>query len=120
MKVKTLGRWGENIALFYLKNKGYKLIRRNFHSHFGEIDLIMQDYETIVAVEVKTRTSSQYGHPLETITPKQIRSIKKTLAYFLLLNPNSPPNLRIDVISVLLDSYQLRPPAIEHIINITM
>jgi len=94
------GNLGEDLAVKYLQKHGYKILDRNFHCRFGEIDIIAQDGQTLVFVEVKTRWSKKFGEPQEAITFKKLRSIIKTMQYFLLLYPKSPRDIRIDVVSI--------------------
>ena len=75
MRRKSLGNLGENLALKHLKNKGYRFIDRNFRSKFGEIDLIFQNKETLVFIEVKTRTSDSFGMPEESIDQQKKRKL---------------------------------------------
>ncbi len=56
-----LGRWGEKKAEKYLKRRGYKLIKRNYATRRGEVDLIMRRRGVVVFVEVKTRTSEDFA-----------------------------------------------------------
>ncbi len=115
---QTTGKLGEDIALNYLSQKGYRLITSNFHSRFGEIDLILKDKGTLVFVEVKARYDTSYGTPQEAVTPWKIKKIIKTAQYFSLLHPELPKALRIDVIAL-----QLSPSgevaSLEHLENIT-
>ena len=120
MRKKSLGNLGENLALKYLKNKGWEFIERNFRSYFGEIDLILKDKETLVFVEVKTRFSKSYGYPEEAVTPRKIRSLIKTVQYFKLKHPNLPDSLRIDVIAIDLDPKEEKLLNLRHIKNITL
>lgn len=120
MRRKSLGNLGENLALKYLKNKGYKFIDRNFRSRFGEIDLIFQDDKTLVFVEVKTRFSHSYGKPETAVTPRKINSIIKTGQYFKLLHPDLPESLRIDVVAINLDPKEKKLLSLKHIKNITL
>lgn len=106
MQRKNLGNLGENLALRHLKNKGYKIIERNFRSKFGEIDIIAQDpstgsgREVLVFVEVKTRWSKKFGPPKEAITPWKIKRIIKTGQYYKSLHPELPEAMRIDVVTI--------------------
>lgn len=97
---KVLGNQGEEIASKFLQEKGYKILQRNFHSRFGEIDIIAQEGNTLVFVEVKTRWGQSFGLPEESITPWKIRSIIKTGQYFKLLHPNLSDSLRIDAVVI--------------------
>jgi putative endonuclease len=65
--MRTLGGRGEDMAVRFLKGKGYRIIGRNFRCPAGEIDIIARDGGTLVFVEVKTRTDSLFGHPIEAV-----------------------------------------------------
>lgn len=94
------GRAGEDAAASLLLRYGYRVLARNFHSKFGEIDIVAQEGATLVFVEVKTRWSRKFGFPEEAVTPWKLRSIIKTGDYFKLLHPNTPDLLRIDVVAI--------------------
>jgi len=109
---------GEELAAKFLKEKGYKIIDRNFRKGYGEIDIIAVHKNVLVFVEVKTRTSNVYGSPLEAISYFKLKSLLRTAEFYKVLNPKLPDLLRIDAISVLLDnSWNL--VNIEHIENIS-
>ncbi len=96
------GGFAEELVVRFLKEKGYKIIERNFRCPVGEIDIISQKDEYICFVEVRSRTDLTYGKPYESITfPKQKR-ISKTARYFIALNPhyNNKYSFRFDVASV--------------------
>lgn len=118
MDKQNLGKLGEDLAQKYLQNKGYRFLKRNFRSKFGEIDLIFIDKQILVFVEVKTRFSVSFGLPEEAITSWKIRSIIKTAQYFVLLNPRLPDSLRIDAVAVELRDGKLKE--IRHHPNITL
>ena len=120
MRKKSLGSWGENIALEYLKKKGCRFIARNFRSRFGEIDLIMQDKQTLVFVEVKIRENDAYGPPETAITPYKLRCLTKTAQYFTLLHPELPDSLRIDLVAILVESQDPPRVKLNHIQNLTL
>ena len=119
MNAKKLGIWGEKQALSYLKNKGYKLIDRNYHTHFGEIDLIMQNKDNLVFVEVKTRKGDKYGLAEEAITPRKIRLIIKSTQYYQLTHPKLSESIRIDLVAINIDQVSSKVN-IRHIKNISM
>ena len=73
---------GEEIAVNYLKNKGYKIIERNFRKGYGEIDIVSIHQNILVFVEVKTRTSNLYGGALEAIAYHKIKSLVKTAQFY--------------------------------------
>src|ERR671938_808011 len=71
-----LGTRGENLACQFLKKNGYKILYRNFKGRTGgEIDVVCRQRDTLVFVEVKTRTSEDFGRPIETITSEQRKRI---------------------------------------------
>ncbi len=78
MTTKQIGAFGENAAKEYLIKKGYAFLDANYISHYGEIDLIMMDDETMVFVEVKTRKSSSFGYAMEYVDRRKQERIRKT------------------------------------------
>lgn len=110
----SIGKNGEEIAVKYLEKKGYKILERNRRfSKVCEIDIIALDKDTLVFVEVKTRKTTVYGHPMEAITRNKYNHIKQGL--FLYLQENQKyKKFRIDAVSVLLKP-ELK---IEHLKNI--
>ncbi len=78
---KDIGYFGESIATNYIRNQGYIILERNFTCKLGEIDIIAKDKNFIVFIEVKTRYSSFYGNPSESITFRKQNKIYKTANY---------------------------------------
>lgn len=115
--VNPIGKKGEDIAVEYLKKKGYKILERNFRKGYGEIDIICTKSNVLVFVEVKTRTSDQFGTPLEAITSWKLKPLINTARYYSVLHPELPQELRIDAISVVLNAFG--QPTIEHVKNIS-
>jgi len=102
MYSKALGDHGEILAEEYLMNHGFKIIAKNFRSkRWGEIDIIAKDGETIVFVEVKTRSSKRFGNPEEAISYFKVKALKRTVSYYLMQNRISDVSLRFDVISII-------------------
>lgn len=117
MKISDpLARKGEEIASKYLKKIGYKIIDRNFRARNTEIDIVALDKDTLVFVEVKTRSSNQFGTPFEQIAYWKIKSLIKAAEHYKLTHPNLPELLRIDAVSVLFKS---KGYEVEHSQNIT-
>jgi putative endonuclease len=106
-----LGKSGEKLIAEYLQKKGYLIIDRNWRIKGGEIDLIASSPEgQIVFVEVKTRSSQSFGHPLEAINSvKQARLMRLALAW-LLANKKWHTPYRIDCAAVLMAD----PPLIDY------
>ena len=99
---KQLGDNSEAMAQNYLEQRGYRLVQKNFRCKTGEIDLIMQKGEMLIFAEVRSKTSSRYGEPLETVNKAKQDKIKKAAAYYLYTHPKQADcYCRFDVLSVL-------------------
>lgn len=116
-QTKKLGQKAENLANKYLKNKGYIFIAQNFHSPFGEIDLIFQDKDQLVFVEVKARHDTRFGNPEEAINHQKLQKITTTAQMFMQSHPDLPQSARIDAVAV--DASET-PPKIRHHQNISI
>ena len=74
---QRIGRWGEDVAQNFMVEKGLYPIAANLRTQYGEIDLIMKDGETVVFIEVKTRTNTKFGLPEVSINrQKQLHLIQ--------------------------------------------
>jgi putative endonuclease len=111
---QVLGKEGERIAEQYLKEKGYKLVERNYRCAAGEVDLIVLDRRVIVFVEVKTRTGHGFGTPLEAIQPRKQRKMMQAAQFFLSQKKLHQRDARFDVVGI---SWPGREPVIEHVEN---
>lgn len=80
---RSLGRIGEAAAGDFLERRGYRIIARNFRCPFGELDLIAQQGEAIVFVEVKARTTADFGEPFDAITAQKQRRLARLATYYL-------------------------------------
>lgn len=99
---KLLGSSGEKRVEKYLKKLGCKILKRNYHTPFGEADLIVKDKDEIAFVEVKTRTGEGFGSPKDAVgTDKQRRYYQIAKWYWKELNEE--PNARFDVAEVFSD-----------------
>ncbi|MFB0564569.1 MAG: YraN family protein [Candidatus Aminicenantaceae bacterium] len=96
----ALGKSGEETALEYLKNKNYRIIKRNYRFLRGEIDIIAYDKNTLVFIEVKTRRSKVFGLPEESVTPRKQNQIRKIAQGFLAKNDLKNIVCRFDVLSL--------------------
>ncbi|MCL2362201.1 MAG: YraN family protein [Defluviitaleaceae bacterium] len=114
MDKQATGKAGQKAAETLLKNKGYQIITRNFHSRTGEVDLVARDGDYIVFVEVKARHNLNYGYPREAITPTKQKRIIKTALAFLTFYSLTDSNIRFDVIEVLLRDGQVYTSHIEN------
>lgn len=105
MNRREKGRQFESLAENYLIKKGFKILKKNFYSRYGEIDIIAFDREgNLIFVEVKGRNSLNFGAGEESITDKKINSLIRTAEIFLEKNPDLRFNgIRFDVISIFKD-----------------
>ncbi|MFY9178097.1 MAG: YraN family protein [Caldicoprobacterales bacterium] len=71
MDRKKLGSWGEQKAREYLESKGFVILEINYRCKLGEADIIAMDGDSLVFIEVKTRTSTTYGFPAESISSRK-------------------------------------------------
>jgi putative endonuclease len=96
----SVGRQGEELARRFLEQQGFRILVCNYRVRLGEIDLIAEEGETLAFIEVKTRTGSSHGHPLEAITTGKQRQLARVALHYLSREPRERP-ARFDVISVL-------------------
>lgn len=112
-KRAELGDRGERMAEEYLKKKGYRIIERNFRGRYGEVDIIARQGETVVFVEVKTRSGKQFGTPKEAVDPRKAkRIIKASQEYLQSEGSVEDTSMRFDVIGI---SIENDAPVYEHI-----
>lgn len=113
MNKSQLGRWGEEIAANHLAEQGYRLLERNVRTKHGEIDLVMLDGETLVFVEVKTRSQLVYGTPAESVTRRKQHKLRELALDYLRQQEVYFRSFRFDVCAVLYSPNQL--VSIQHI-----
>jgi putative endonuclease len=98
-----LGARGENLACQFLRKRGYKILYRNFKGRTGgEIDVVCRDRDTLVFVEVKTRTREDFGRPVETVNRKQRNRIAHGGLAWLRLLDDPDILFRFDVVEVVI------------------
>jgi putative endonuclease len=97
---RATGDRGEEIALLFLKKKGFKLIERNFRCPIGEVDLIGRVRKTLVFVEVKLRNDPGFGPAALAVNAKKRRKILQVARFFLASRRLDPPAVRFDVVGV--------------------
>jgi putative endonuclease len=111
---RLTGQIGEGIAANYLEKRGYEVIKRNFSTRFGEIDLICKDKDTVVFVEVKTKKGLDFGTPEEMFTQGKKQRVRNMAMVFL---EGREVACRIDMVAVELDS-ENRPIRVTHYENV--
>jgi putative endonuclease len=101
-------RLGEDKACKYLKKLGFRILERYCRKTYGEIDIVAIEKDVLAFIEVKTRTSNQFGSPLEVITYFKLKSLVKTAQYYKMTHHNLPESLRIDAVSVILNGDRVK------------
>ena len=91
------GQEAETLACHLLKKNQLKLVSKNYHCRYGEIDLIMQDGKTLVFVEVRYRKSAVFGGALESINKSKQNKLRLTAQHYL-QNTGAKNNARFDVV----------------------
>jgi putative endonuclease len=104
------GKEYEELACQYLSSIGYRILERNFHCRFSEIDIVALEGDTLVIVEVKGSKNESYGLPQERFSPEKLERLVRC-AYLYMQRRNMDMAFRIDLIAVLGDR-------IEHFKNI--
>lgn len=99
---RNIGKIGEHKASIYLKQNGFSIIKKNFRSYGGEIDIIAKKAKTVYFIEVKTRTNIDKGYPYESVNRQKIFHMKKASSFFLLKSPYKDYKLKLGVISIIL------------------
>ena len=95
----SIGKFGEDTAVKYLESKGYSIICRNYHSRYGEIDVIAENEFYIVFVEVKCRKYDTFISGIDAVDKRKQGKIIKT-AYVYLQNNKIEKQIRFDVIEL--------------------
>ncbi len=113
----SIGARGEALAAGYLAGVGMNILARNWHSKYGELDLVARDGATLVAVEVKTRTGTQYGDPLTAITAQKVSRLRRLLLEWVRVHAPRTDTLRVDAIGIVIRPG--RSPRIDHIRGIS-
>ncbi len=100
MSSALIGKWGEAKASEYLRSKGYKIEAINYHSRFGEIDIVASKKKILAFVEVKLRKNSSHGAPLEFVTYSKQNKIRLTAEVYLQEKGDLKLQPRFDVIEI--------------------
>ena len=94
------GKEGENAAVKFLKKRGYRIIEKNYRNKSGEIDIIAEQDQVLVFIEVKSRADSEYGDPLEAVTPHKQRKIGQVARGFMTQHRIQNRDCRFDVVGI--------------------
>jgi len=110
------GRRAEALAAFCLERAGLVVVARNWHRPEGELDLIARSSDgTLIFVEVRSRTGTTFGHPLESVGRTKRRRVVNAARLFLAEEPADASGYRFDVVSVLFDAAGEREPEVTHL-----
>ncbi|MFD1149347.1 YraN family protein [Saccharothrix hoggarensis] len=95
-----LGKRGEDAAVRYLEHQGLAILARNWRCDDGELDVIATDGAGLVVVEVKCRSGTGRGSPLEAVTPEKLDRVRRSALRWLSTHRIGRVDLRFDVISI--------------------
>jgi len=97
----ALGAYGERVAARPLTERGLVVLDRNWRCEAGEIDLVLRDGDVLVFCEVKTRTSTAYGHPLEAVDAIKTERLVRLADRWIEEHGVGAPTVRFDMVGVL-------------------
>ena len=106
-----LGQLGEDLAVDFLQKNGYEILDRNWRFQKAEIDIIAQKKDVLAVVEVKTRSSLEFGLPQDFVKPKKIQLLVKAVNEYV-IRKDLDVNVRFDIIAI---HYTKQNIDIEHI-----
>lgn len=114
MNKRQRGKAGEDAAVDFLQEKGYRILARNFRFDRGEMDIIAEDNNTLVFVEVKARYSTNYAGPEEAVTESKKNQMEKVAEGYLVERGIEGQECRFDIIAV---EWQNDKPVVRHIVD---
>ena len=117
LNTRKTGDRGEALARGYLARRGYEILESNYRTRYGEIDLVARRKETLVFVEVKLRRNTNFGDPLESVTPRKQEQVRAIAEQYLQEKDPEFGEVRFDVIGVLGRPGSLETPEITHVEN---
>ena len=94
-----LGKKGEQLAIDYLIKQGYKIVERNWRFQKAEIDIIARKEETLISVEVKTRSTNYFGNPQDFVNPKKIKLMVLAMNEYV-LKKDLDVEVRFDIMAI--------------------
>lgn len=109
-----LGKAGEEDAVRFLKNNGYKILMKNYRTKLGEVDIVARDKDAYCFIEVKARSFDRFGLPQESVSRRKQIQISKASLQFIKERNLFNKKARFDVVSVM---YEQNTPRIDLIKN---
>jgi putative endonuclease len=97
---KDFGSWGERIAIDFLKEQGFVIVKCNYRCPYGEIDLIAKEKDIWCFIEVKTRKNQSYGYGFDSVTHVKQKHIIKVAQYYLVQSSLYEAPARFDIVSI--------------------
>ena len=112
-----LGKAGEKLAVQFLRANGYHIVARNVRFSIGEIDIVARHQKTLAFIEVKTRRSAQYCHPIEAVGTKKRQKIKQMAIRYYRNKKYAAKgfSMRFDIITLIWPGGE--QPKIEHFVD---
>lgn len=108
-----LGKKGEQIAVDFLLKKGYDILERNYRFDKAEVDIIAQQNNILAIIEVKTRSTADFGNPQDFVKPQQIQRLVKAVDEYVQVN-DLDVEVRFDIVAIIKAGKQFN---IEHLEN---
>ena len=108
-----LGKKGEQLAVDFLLENGYEIIERNYRFDKAEVDIIAQKKDILAIIEVKTRSTTNFGDPQDFVKPKQIQRLVKAVDEYVTVN-GLDVEVRFDIIAIVKTGKRFE---IEHLEN---
>ncbi|WP_098747081.1 YraN family protein [Paenibacillus sp. EZ-K15] len=114
---KQKGAAAEELAAAFLIEKGYRILDRNWRCRFGELDIVAETGETLVVIEVRSRSgTNSFGTPAESVNARKVMQVRNTAQQYVHHKRYYDRPIRFDVISVMLCA-DLTPVSMDHIEN---
>ena len=108
-----LGKKGEQLAVDFLLKNGYEIVERNYRFDKAEVDIIAKQKDILAIIEVKTRSSVDFGNPQDFVKPKQIQRLVKAVDEYVTVN-DLDVEVRFDIIAIVKEKNNFN---IEHLEN---
>ena len=112
-KHNELGKKGEQLAVNFLLKNDYEIIERNYRFDKAEVDIIAKKQDILAIIEVKTRSSTDFGNPQDFVKPKQIQRLVKAVNEYVIVN-ELDIEVRFDIIAIVKEGTNFK---IEHLEN---
>jgi putative endonuclease len=106
---QEIGRRGEDLAEEYFRNLGFDILTRNYHTDYGEIDLVIEKDKIIIFMEVKTRTGLEYGYGETAVDSGKLEHLTEAAEYYMATEKVDTETWQIDVLAVMINLLGVEP-----------